>query len=189
MKDPSTFDGRIIEEYAAGKTMKDISSNLGISVGKVYQRIKVNGVKARKRNEYPASDKEREAWRQIGLAAKGRKASVETREKLSEAKYKGGVGFKKKQCDGYIKIYFPEHPCSTKDHYIMEHVLVMEALIGRHLKSNECVHHINGIKDDNRASNLLLMTKSEHMSYHSYIRHNNDTKAQEIISECKRRQQ
>ena len=48
----------------------------------------------------------------------------------------------------------------------MEHILVMEALLGRHLYDHECVHHINEIKSDNRKENLQLMTKSEHMSLH-----------------------
>lgn len=55
----------------------------------------------------------------------------------------------------------------------MEHQLVMECLIGRHLNANECVHHINFIRDDNRKENLELMTISEHMSLHSQLRHQN----------------
>lgn len=43
----------------------------------------------------------------------------------------------------------------------------MEALIGRHLKDNECVHHINEKRDDNRKENLKLMTIKDHMSYHA----------------------
>lgn len=48
----------------------------------------------------------------------------------------------------------------------MEHDLVMECIIGRHLKDDEVVHHINGVRNDNRKENLKLMTFSEHARHH-----------------------
>lgn len=61
---------------------------------------------------------------------------------------------------------FPDHPKSNKDGYIMEHDLVMECIIGRHLKDDEVVHHKNKIRNDNRKENLELMTFKEHAALH-----------------------
>ena len=107
----------------------------------------------------------------LGKLKKGTKLSDETKTKLSIAKFKGGIGHKKKRCDGYIAVYFPEHPKSNKQGYIMEHDLVMECAIGRHLKDDEVVHHINHKRDDNRLSNLQLMTFKEHAALHMKERH------------------
>ena len=46
------------------------------------------------------------------------------------------------------------------------HRNIMEKIIGRKLKPNEDVHHINGIHDDNRPENLAVMTHSEHLRLH-----------------------
>jgi len=42
----------------------------------------------------------------------------------------------------------------------------MEKHLGRELKPYEVVHHINGDPTDDRISNLMLMSKSEHNSLH-----------------------
>ncbi len=57
---------------------------------------------------------------------------------------------------GYVLIWKPDHPNATLQNRVLEHVLVMEEHIGRLLYPKETVHHMNGVKDDNRIENLEL---------------------------------
>ena len=46
------------------------------------------------------------------------------------------------------------------------HILLMEEILGRPLKENEVVHHINGDKRDNRPENLQVLDRRKHTSLH-----------------------
>lgn len=67
---------------------------------------------------------------------------------------------------GYIMIYLPKHPLASKYGYVLEHRLIIQTVVKRELKSNEHIHHINSIKNDNRIENLKIMSRSEHMRLH-----------------------
>lgn len=45
--------------------------------------------------------------------------------------------------------------------------VMMEEHLGRTLDRNECVHHINGDKTDDRIENLEVVSRSEHARMHS----------------------
>lgn len=47
-----------------------------------------------------------------------------------------------------------------------EHRVVMENILGRPLRRDEIVHHIDGNKANNNPSNLMIMSRSEHAKLH-----------------------
>ena len=70
--------------------------------------------------------------------------------------WKGGIHKNKK---GYVLIKTPNW--EKNNGYKFEHVIVMEEKLGRLLLNGENVHHVNGMRDDNRIENLELWIKPQ----------------------------
>lgn len=74
------------------------------------------------------------------------------------------LGSRRLDVNGYVLIKVRE----GGHRWDKEHVLEVEKAIGRRMVPGEEVHHLNGVKTDNRIDNLLLCaTKSEHALVHA----------------------
>jgi hypothetical protein len=101
--------------------------------------------------------------------------SQETRRKMSEshkgkrsANWRGG---RYKDKHGYIYVWNAEAYAAGKrsgGSYIGEHRKVWEEAHGIKLPKDWDVHHLNGIKDDNRIENLVAYSPHDHAIHHNH---------------------
>ncbi len=82
------------------------------------------------------------------------------------------VGTRRYNTHSYVLIWKPNHP-SAKKGWVLEHRYVVEQHIGRLLASTEQIHHLNGIKDDNRIENLELISPANHSLKGAFCKHCN----------------
>lgn len=92
-----------------------------------------------------------------------RKASVHGIWRFPKEKNPSWKGGRRKNKQGYIVLW------KSANKVILEHRAVMAKSLGRELNSKEIIHHINGIRDDNRIENLLLITQPEHCKLEKYL--------------------
>ena len=110
--------------------------------------------------------------KRISEGLKGRVFTEEHKKKMgkkgsSHPFWKGGL---RKQ-HGYVMVLKPEHPYSDVKGYVYEHRFLVEEKLGRYLKTEEIVHHINGVRNDNEIENLKLFKNySEHTKFHNLKR-------------------
>lgn len=65
---------------------------------------------------------------------------------------------------GYTLIIDPKCSRVGKDGYCREHISVWEKVHNQPLPRNQIIHHLNGIKSDNRPENLIAMKQGEHIN-------------------------
>lgn len=88
---------------------------------------------------------------------------------------------------GYVLVYSPYHPRADKCGMVFEHIVIWEAANKTLLPSGFVIHHINGIKDDNRLENLCAMTSAAHTALHNSQRILSQETKEKISSKAKLR--
>lgn len=104
---------------------------------------------------------------------KGQHSSPDTEFKKGQfagEKHPFWKGGKTLSGNGYILVYAPGHPRAYRSR-VYEHIIVIEKFLGRFLRTGEVVHHLNGVKADNRLENLIILEndKKHFGCYHSGV--------------------
>jgi hypothetical protein len=143
---PQLRDRAWLAEELKTKTMLQIAGEIGTSSGNISDYARRYGLRE------PEGVK-------AGLA----KSYPEGRFGEDASRWRGG---KIMTGGGHIYRYAPDHPKANLNGYVMEHRLILEESLGRELRWDEVVHHKNGIKTDNRAENLEVMSVTDHRKIH-----------------------
>ena len=137
-----------IQLYKTGLSCEEIAEKLGVKSGggTVWRCLNLAGV-IRSMPEAHKIAKERGRWQSpFKLGAE-------------HCDWKGGRRLDK----GYVFIYKPEHPrANARKKVVAEHILVWEETHHQSLPKGWVVHHLNGIKDDNRPENLIGLPSKKH---------------------------
>jgi len=132
----------ILDLYTSkGLGTVEIAKLFGTSSGTINSRLKMAGIRIR-------TNKEAQQLR----SAQG-KSKAE-----NHPLWNGGKKFDR----GYVQIHRPNHHRADTKGYVREHILVWEETTGKKIKDGMVIHHLNGIKDDNRPENLFAMSNSGH---------------------------
>lgn len=64
---------------------------------------------------------------------------------------------------GYVMLYAPEHPRAGSNGYVREHIKIWMDNYGP-VTQGHVIHHLNGVKSDNRLDNLALTPIGKHQT-------------------------
>ena len=70
----------------------------------------------------------------------------------------------RKDANVYREVRIPSHPRAHKNGCVREHIVVWERAHGQPLPDGWVIHHLNGLKNDNRSENLIAMASGNHSS-------------------------
>lgn len=126
------LDSKIKALYNSGLGTKRIAERVHISAGSIYHRLKLLGIVMRNHSQALSGE--------------------------ISPNWRGGRFIDKR---GYVRVWNEGH-LTKGSKYIAEHILVWEKVNGKPLPKGYIIHHLNGIKSDNRPCNLAAMSSKRH---------------------------
>lgn len=152
----------LAEMYGRGQSIPQIAGRTGINQSRVRAELLKAGVTLRSRAD---ALRIREG---LGQHLKGKKRPLTQawKDHISAARNKWAEQHAKGTritSHGYVEYTRGPH----KGRYV--HDVTMEDRIGRRLRSDEHVHHIDEIRQNNNDNNLALMTGSGHARLHRIL--------------------
>jgi hypothetical protein len=163
---PQRTKSRAMGEYLKGKlTAKQIGEKYGFD----HRRLRVWFQDEGRLDEFVQMSRRNQR------ISTTRPMPVESRHKIVGFKCTAWNGGKKldkigKEVYG-VYIFRPDHPAATKQGYVYEHRLVMENDLGRYLREDEIIHHVDLDPTNNKLNNLMVLDACEHGMLHVYLQH------------------
>lgn len=168
----------MIAAYRSGETVRLIGTRHGVTRETVFNVLRRNDIPRRrrvgpKRKEFSAEELSRMAeLRRSGMSKEELQDEFHAGlERLERALKSLGLNGRMRRRDGldriestggYVYVLVPrDDPMRimagrAASGYVLEHRLVMARSLGRVLRQDETVHHINGDRKDNRLENLQV---------------------------------
>lgn len=173
---------RLIRAYEAGHSTAELADRYDCNPRTIANTLRRNGIPLRQRGAVGAIEESPRLQKRV-LVLRGRGLSYEAiAEQVPVGPHAVGRflrtrglgdplkpvgerhgrwnGGRTRNGEGYVLVWVaPDHAFAemrNKAGYILEHRLVMAEHLGRPLRRQETVHHINGNKADNRLNNLQL---------------------------------
>lgn len=141
----------LIALYKGGACTYELAEHFGLDPSCIWRALKTLGVKTRGASE--------------ALAASFRSGRSTAARGQNNPAWRGG---RAKHSAGYVLRLVPGHPRANVNGYVKESIIVVEDCLERKLLPSEIVHHINGIRDDNRPENLAVMPEKHHREFHAF---------------------